>query len=134
MRTVFADTFYWIALISPRDQWHQKAREVSPSLKDARLITSEPVLVELLNYFSGYGVEMRVAVAQVVRSIVDDPNVEVAPRARSFADGLALYEVRPDKAYSMTDCISMSVMRSRNVTEVLTHDRHFAQEGFTILL
>jgi predicted nucleic acid-binding protein len=48
--------------------------------------------------------------------------------------GLKLYESRLDKGYSLTDCISMSVMRDRNLTEMLTHDRHFAQEGFIILL
>jgi predicted nucleic acid-binding protein len=25
MRKAFADTFYWIALANPRDQWHAKA-------------------------------------------------------------------------------------------------------------
>lgn len=40
----------------------------------------------------------------------------------------------PDKGYSLTDCISMNVMRAQGMAEVLTHDGHFAQEGFTILL
>ena len=51
----------------------------------------------------------------------------------SFLAGLALYKARADKGYSLTDCISMTAMRERNITEVLTHDRHFAQEGFTLL-
>jgi len=44
-----------------------------------------------------------------------------------------LYEQRPDKEYSLTDCISMQVMKAMGITEVLTHDRHFVQEGFIIL-
>jgi predicted nucleic acid-binding protein len=46
---------------------------------------------------------------------------------------LSLYKARADKGYSLTDCISMNTMRERNLTEVLTHDQHFAQEGFSLL-
>ena len=45
-----------------------------------------------------------------------------------------LYQARPDKQYSLTDCISMQAMRTEGLTEILTHDGHFTQEGFTILL
>jgi predicted nucleic acid-binding protein len=39
-----------------------------------------------------------------------------------------------DKGYSLTDCISMNVMRDRGINDVLTQDKQFAQEGFNILL
>jgi uncharacterized protein len=53
---------------------------------------------------------------------------------QSLLRGLDLYQARSDKSYSLTNCISMVTMRERNITHVLTHDRHFAQEGFTVLL
>ncbi len=53
---------------------------------------------------------------------------------QTFLDGLALYKARPDKGYSLTDCISMEAMRQEGITEILTHDGHFTQEGFVILL
>jgi predicted nucleic acid-binding protein len=43
------------------------------------------------------------------------------------------YEQRPDKYYGLTDCISMNVMRRHGLTEVLTYDRHFEQEGVQLL-
>jgi predicted nucleic acid-binding protein len=46
---------------------------------------------------------------------------------------LNLFEDRPDKGYSLTDCMSMQVMRRDGLTEVLTNDHHFSQEGFRIL-
>lgn len=131
-RIVFVDTFYWIARINPRDQWHQKALALNSSLKDAQLITSQAVLVELLNYFSDYGPEMRRAVALIVRYIVDGSNAIAFPF--NFNEGLFLFEARLDKGYSMTDCISMSIMLECEINEVLTHDHHFAQEGFILLL
>jgi len=51
-----------------------------------------------------------------------------------FDEALDLYRRRPDKGYSLTDCMSMVVCRRQRVSEVLTHDRHFEQEGFTVLL
>ena len=132
MRTVFVDTFYWIARINPNDQWHKKATEVSSSLTNTLLITSKPILVELLNYFSGYGPEMRHAAVVIIRHIIDDSNIIVEDG--NFKEGLGLFESRLDKGYSMTDCLSMTITRRYEVAEVLTHDHHFAQEGFTILL
>ena len=62
--------------------------------------------------------------------IFDDAGVQVAPQSReSFPLGTALYGARPDKGYRLTDCISMPTMRKQRLTEVLTNDRHFEQEG-----
>jgi predicted nucleic acid-binding protein len=54
--------------------------------------------------------------------------------SQTFIAGVALYESRLDKGYSLTDCISMVAMRWEGITEILTRDSHFSQEGFRILL
>jgi len=46
---------------------------------------------------------------------------------------MALYAARPDKGYSLTDCISMQTMRRKGLVEVFTNDLHFEQEGFRAL-
>ncbi|HXJ41921.1 MAG TPA: hypothetical protein VNH18_21775 [Bryobacteraceae bacterium] len=62
---------------------------------------------------------------------MSDFSVYVAPQSRdSFLGGLKLYQSRPDKAYSLTDCISTEMMREHELVEALTNDYHFAQEGF----
>jgi len=135
VKTVFADTFYWVAIANPRDQWHESARRVSQSLEQTRLVTTDEVLVEFLTLLSSYGAEMRNMAVRLTRSILSNPNVQVVPQTRSsFLSGLALYEGRPDKEYSLTDCISMQTMRDHGLAEVLTHDHNFEQEGFTIML
>ena len=50
-----------------------------------------------------------------------------------YLAGLELNEQRPDKGYSLMDCISMNTMRQLKLTEALTHDKHFVQEGFAIV-
>ncbi len=52
----------------------------------------------------------------------------------NFLKSAALQRSRLDKGYSLTDCISMNVCRKLGIKEILTHDRHFEQEGFEILL
>jgi predicted nucleic acid-binding protein len=95
VRAVFVDTFYWIARIDPHDQWHQRAKELSVSLAATPLLTTEAVLIELLNYFSAYGPEMRRAVAHIARRILHDPRVEVLAQPReSLLAGLVLFEAR----------------------------------------
>jgi hypothetical protein len=65
---------------------------------------------------------------------MDSLEVRVTPQSReSFLGGLPLYRARPDKGYSLVDCISMYTMRKEGLTEVLTNDRHFEQEGFRAL-
>lgn len=135
MRRVFADSVYWVALAHRKDQWHRRAVEVSQQLGSVTLVTTDEVFDEFLAHFSSYGTQLRTQAAQTVRDLLNDPATEVISQSRqSFLAGLDLYEARPDKAYSLTDCISMAVMRREGLSEALTHDGHFAQEGFVILL
>ena len=54
-RTLFADTFYWIALIFPRDAHHSAVLSFSRTLRGVRLLTTDEVLSEFLSYFAGLG-------------------------------------------------------------------------------
>lgn len=134
MRTVFADSQYWVALGHRGDQWHLSAIAATRALGKARIVTTEEVLVEFLNTFSSQGWLRQAAVAQVLR-MRSSPHIEVLLQTpASFAAGLDLYQRRMDKEYSLTDCISMEAMRTLGLTEVLTHDHHFEPERFVTLM
>jgi predicted nucleic acid-binding protein len=131
MRHLFADTFYWVALFSPRDRWHRQALDISRILGEHHLWTTDEVLTEFLAICSATGPRLRQRAVNLVRRMLTDPGITVLPQTHaSFLEGLMLYEQRSDKQYSLTDCISMNAMRQNNIIEVLTHDRHFEQEGF----
>ena len=135
MRVAFVDTLYFVALFNPKDQWHGRAIDASKLVAETKLITTEDVLVELLNFFSEYGEKARRGAVAQAEGILSAANIEVTPQSHdAFMAGLTLYRARPDKGYSLTDCISMHTMRERGVTEILTHDDHFRQEGFKVLL
>jgi len=129
VKTVFADTFYWIALTLPGDAAYARAGQVMDDI-----VTTEEVLTEYLTFFCVSPEYLRREVASSVEAILHDPTVRVLPQSHdSFIAGFELYRARPDKGYSLTDCISMQAMRKEGLTEVLTNDRHFEQEGFWAL-
>jgi len=135
MRETFVDTLYFAASLNPKDQWHESALIVRASLGNVHLVTTETVLHELLNFFSGFLPPMRKRVAIFVDGVYARREIEIVPHTQKiFFDGLQFYESRLDKGYSLTDCISINAMRERRITEVLSHDNHFRQEGFTVLL
>jgi predicted nucleic acid-binding protein len=131
MSAVFADTFFWIALTNVQDQAHTRAKAFVRATAPRTIFTTEEVLTEYLNYFAGWGLKLREKAALNVQSILGNATVRVvAQTSGSFQSGLALYRSRLDKGYSLTDCISMEAMRSEGITDVLTNDAHFEQEGF----
>ncbi len=135
MKRIFADTFYWTALLNPKDQWYLSVREIQPELANIQIVTTETVLIELLNFYSKYGSEMRQAVVDTARDILIDLDIEyISHSPEIFLEALDFYEKRLDKGYSLTDCVSMLTMKTLNIHKILTHDNHFEQEGFTVLL
>jgi len=134
MRRVFADSLYWIALSHQGDQWHEAAMRASRALVGVEIVTTQEMLVEFLTAFRYTSQFRRLAARRVAQIMADRRILVVCQSDNSFQAGLALYQARPDKAYSLADCISMATMRREGIKEVLTHDGHFVQEGFTILL
>jgi len=134
MRRFFADAFYWIALLSPRDQWHARVLAFAATLDAYHFYTTDEVLTEFLAFYSTANATVRTQAVAFVRAMLDDEDITVIPQTRAgFLHALDLYAARPDKQYSLTDCHSMQVIRHEGLTDVLTNDHHFTQEGFHIL-
>ena len=132
MQTYFVDTWFFIARTDPFDSHHAAALRLSHRLAGAHLLTHDAVLTEMLAFFSGDGSRPRERAAATARGALQRYTVEAADRDL-FRRALDFYERRPDKEYSLVDCMSMVVMRDRGIEHVLTNDHHFTQEGFTVL-
>ena len=119
----FADTFFYLALLNPRDRMHSRAVQMSRQLSGG-VVTTEFVLLELAD-----GMARPPARETFVRTFdllradqrvqIIEASTELWERARE------LYADRPDKEWSLTDCTSFVVMTDRGITEALTGDRHF---------
>ena len=132
MNEVFADAFYYIALLNPADQFHSAAVQATRSLTQ-RVVTTAWVLLEVADALSAPAVRQRTH--QFLQQVVSDANtVVISEFAPWFTRGVSLYGNRADKSWSLTDCISFEVMTDRGITDALTGDHHFVQAGFRVLL
>jgi len=132
MRLVFADTFYFLALLNQRDPAHERAIAASKKPLQA-FLTTEFVLLELADALSKP--PLREEFAAIQEAIKHSHIFRVIPLAKDlFQRGLDLYRERNDKEWQLTDCISFVVMKDEGVEEALTGDRHFEQAGFKALL
>ena len=132
MKTVFADTFFFIAQFNPQDRAHAKALAFTSSYL-GQMLTTDWVIVELGDAFAG--LPHRTAFVALYQKLQRMKELVIVPGERSLLDeGFRPYTQRPDKDWSLTDCISFVVMQREGITEALTGDHHFEQAGFNILL
>ncbi len=138
MSNYFGDASYWLALVDQNDPYHDIAVEYFAllSLEDARVVTTQLVLNEVLAPRSGTTPERRQTAINLVDRILGNPQVRVVPQSpEQFEEALQLLRTRTlDKEWSVTDCASFLVMERFNIWEALTSDHHFEQAGFTAML
>ena len=131
MTTVFADTFFYVALLSRRDSRHSIALNWAAQ-PQTRIVTTEFVLLEVANFCrSPRDRERFSAFARALR--VNPLTTIVSCESRWFQRGLDRFSQRPDKEWSLTDCISFVVMEEFDLMGALTDDHHFEQAGFNAL-
>jgi len=134
MHRYFIDTFYLVALSNRWDSWYRRVLSFSLSFTVCHLYTVEEVLAEYLTFCSAARPSVRAEAVRTVGNVLNAPHTTVIPQSHaSFLDALALYASRFDKQYSLTDCVAMQAMRREGLTDVLSNDHHFTQEGFQIV-
>ena len=132
MKPVFADTFFFFAILNRADPLHQRAVAFSRNSRQLR-ITTDWVITELADGLSQ--VNDRERFMDLYRHIQLSPAIRVVPASRGLLEeAIALYASRPDKDWSLTDCVSFVVMRDEGIIQALTGDHHFEQAGFNALL
>ena len=102
-------------------------------MKVAREVwVTEAILLEVGAALSAVN---RTAATRFLRSLYLTSNVHIVPiDAALFQRGLNLYEARPDKIWSLTDCISFVVMQDHVLYDAMTADEHFEQAGYNALM
>jgi predicted nucleic acid-binding protein len=133
MPPTFVDTFYFFALGNRHDPAHAKALAFSQTYT-GRLVTTDFICIEFADGCART-TRHRLTATRTIERLRTNPKVEIVACTRELLQtGLQLYEKRPDKSWSLTDCISFSVMEKEGITEALTGDHHFEQAGFVALL
>jgi len=127
---VFVDTGYFYARLSPRDQWHEKARKVrieAGSAVTSSLVVNETIsLLQLRGFYSA-------ALAYLERIRTSD-DIKVIPVERALQEAAwDLFARHGGSGATIVDCASFAIMRSQGIRRALTFDVHFSEAGFEIL-
>jgi len=132
----FADTSGYIALWDRRNPTLQSAvRSIFNQARQRRtlFITTSYIIDELVAWMIG-----RIPYQQIVH-LIDDLRQSLWTKIIFVNESLEqrgwqLFKSRPDKFWSLTDCISFIVMGDLGLSEAFTIDHHFRQAGFIPLL
>ena len=131
MSTWFADTFFFLALLNEPDAAHDRAATAVQQFDC--LVTTPWVLTEVADGMAPR--HRRGTFVAFLAFLRAHDRVTIVPADQALFDaGVELYANRPDKDWSLTDCISFVVMREHGLTEALTADHHFEQAGFKALI
>jgi predicted nucleic acid-binding protein len=132
MSNCFADTYFFLALLFENDEAHAEAQTRIANLS-GRLYTSAWVLTEVADALAMPG--RRQQFLPLLQFLRTSPLVTIVPAEQSLFDrAVELYDRRPDKAWSLTDCTSFTIMNDHGLRDVLTGDHHFEQAGFSVLM
>jgi len=128
---VFVDTGAWFAYINASDPDHRRVRAVLDT-PPGRLATTNYVFDETVTLTQArLGHHRAVIVGRTLRDPALVEVIHVSPPDEGVA--WVLFERRPDKSYSFTDCTSFVVMRRHRMERAVSLDAHFSQEGFVVL-
>jgi hypothetical protein len=132
MKVVFADTFNYLAWVNPMDAAHSAARQFASGYRGS-IVTTTGVLLEVGDALCRSA--NRRSFLTVLEEIQDDSTTTLLQIEKGLLNrGIDFYRARPDKDWSLTDCISFVVMAELKLTDALTGDHHFKQAGFRALL
>jgi predicted nucleic acid-binding protein len=129
---MFLDTSGLLCLHHKAEPFHDQACVL---YKQARVrLTHSYVLAEFVALTNARRLP-RVPALNYLGDLLENPDIETIWVEESLhREAITLLLARPDKTYSLCDAVSFILMRQQNVTEGLTTDHHFEQEGFRRLL
>jgi uncharacterized protein len=135
MKAVFVDTMGWFSLLNSRDAFHESARAAMDRLRKGRvpLVTSDYVADETATLL-----KMRGAGHVLERFLTTLDESEALTFTfidlERFRQARRMFLTQRDHGYSFTDVTSFIVMRELGLRRAFTHDRHFREAGFDVLL
>ncbi len=131
MRYFFIDTSFIIALEAKDDQNHGIALNFWKKIiaSHPSFVTTSYVLDEIVTFFNSRNKHSKAV--EIGNCLINSPSIEfIHVDEVVFYEGWRYFRQHDDKLYSLTDCISFTVMKKLKLNEALTFDKHFVQSGF----
>jgi len=129
---VFIDTSAFYALLDRDDAHHARAKSAWSGLLESAhaLVTSNYILVETFALLQNrLGIE-------AIRAFHDDIlpliNVEFVASG-THRSGVAALLSASRRNLSLVDCVSFEVMRTSGINTAFAFDKHFKEQGFSLI-
>ena len=124
---VFIDASFYLSLLNPQDNNHQKAMLIAEKYKNADYITSYMVLGELLTVASmRYDKELAIL---FVEKILKSRTKIIMEKKELIKKAFDIFKQIRSKNISWVDCYSLVLMKKLKIKKALTFDRHFKKLG-----
>lgn len=137
MNFVFIDAAPLRAVVTPRDQWSTRTRELMRLLSRLNypLVTTDYVLSEVFTGLLDVKGAQHVRIARLNVYIFEknSATIEWITKERFYKTKKLFLKVARDKLWSFTDCTSYVVMKELGIKTAFTFDEHFRQMGFKLL-
>jgi predicted nucleic acid-binding protein len=129
---MFLDTSGFLCMLDRRERLRELAIGFYRSSRVK--LTHSLVVAELVALATSRGVPREGVISYTV-DLLANPDVEIVwSNESAVRAGMDLLLARSDKNYSLCDAVIFLLMRVRGLTDALTTDKHFEQEGFRRLL
>jgi uncharacterized protein len=132
LKRTFVDTGFVVALINEKDEYHDKAIELSIEFERKPVLITDSILLEIGNSLSRSHRES--AISAIERFLTTEETEVVRLDETLFNKAFELYKSHSDKTWGLVDCVSFVVMKENGITDALTCDRHYVQAGFRALM
>ncbi len=135
-QVIFVDTVGWIVLVHRRDDLHKEVVQIYRNLGRVLRVTTDAVLIESCNSFSKTAIRpLALALMDKVRKAEQLGVLEIVHVSEELIErGWELFSTRKDKGWSLTDCISFTVMKDKGISRATTSVHYFEQVGFEKLI
>ncbi len=132
MEVTFVDTSFVLAIVSEKDELHEKAKDLVEIYGMYSWLTTDLVLYEVANSLAR---NAKPQAQKIISDFLEADGIEIVYASPAlFRKSFAFYCKYADKTWGLVDCVSFVIMRENNITDALTNDKHFQQAGFYALM
>lgn len=130
--SILVDTSAFICVLDADDPRHKEARRTWESLIDGdeTLVATNYIVLETCAVLQrSCGMEaVRIFLVELLPAV----SIEWVDATIHHA-GTAAFLAAMRRTLSLVDCVSFDAMRQRGLTRVFAYDRHFKEQGFTVI-
>lgn len=130
---IFVDASAWVAVANKKDNYHQKATKIYPSIitKYSKLVTTNLVVAEaytIIRNELGHNLAI-----QFLEGLNSSRLLQVFADSTIQERSFQILHRYHDQDFSYADAVSFALMQERGIKDAFAFDHHFTVMGFRLV-